>query len=249
MRHFFGTDSANTHPLTKIAAALAAAAILSSCGSDAGTKATTNSTSGDAGLYTIENDHIIGNANAKVTIVEHASVMCGACQNWHETVYPDFKKKYIDTGLVRFIFREFPTPPENLAQAGFLIANCTGDDKFFDNIKLQFKRRPQIFKAMQDGTVLQEYVAIGKAGGLSEEETMACLRDEEQIAKYEAKVQNGLDNGVTGTPSFFMNGVKLDRTSAGKQVFLMESFDEALAPILGAEATKSDEPADEAKPE
>lgn len=249
MRNFFSTDSEKPRPFAKAAAVLAAAVILSSCGGDTGTKASTGGAASEAGLYTIENDHIIGNADAKVTIVEHASVMCGACRNWHEAVYPDFKKKYIDTGLVRFIFREFPTPPENLAQAGFLIANCAGDAKFFDNIKLQFKRQPQVFKAMQNGTVLQEYVAIGKAGGLSEEETMACLRDEAQIAKYEAKVQNGIDNGVTSTPSFFMNGEKLDRTSDGKQFFLMNSFDEALAPILGAEATKADEPADEAKPE
>lgn len=218
-------------------AATAAALVLAACGGDAGTSAAAGNASSGVSSFEIEKDHAIGNPNAKATLVEHASVMCGACGNWHNTVYPEFKKKYIDTGHVRFVFREFPTAPENLAQAGFLIANCAGSEKFFDNIKLQFQRQPQIFKAMQNGTVLNEYIAIGKAGGLSEEETMACLKDEGRIADYNAKVQNGIDNGVTGTPSFFLNGEKLDRTLDGKQVFLMESFDEVLTPILGVEVT------------
>lgn len=239
MKNFFDTDSRGGFRFAKALSATAAALILASCGGDAGT---TTPTSGSTSSYEIANDHAIGNPDAKATIVEHASVMCGACANWHNTVYPDFKKKYIDTGLVRFVFREFPTQPENLAQAGFLIANCSGPEKFFDNIKLQFNRQQQIFKAMQTGTVLDEYIAIGKAGGLSEEETMACLKDEQRIADYEAKVQNGLDNGVTGTPSFFLNGEKVSRTASGQQVFTMETFDEILRPILGEEATQSSEP-------
>ena len=240
MRNIFQTDS-RTQPSRNAAKWIAASAALAltACGGETSTSPAANNNAAGASAFEIENDHAIGNPNAKVTIVEHASVMCGACANWHNTVFPDLKKKYIDTGLVRFVFREFPTAPENLAQAGFLIANCTGSDKFFDNIKLQFNRQPQIFKSMQSGTVLNEYIAIGKAGGLSEAETMACLKDEAQIAKYEAKVQNGLDNGVTSTPTFFMNGEKLGRTSDGELVFKLDSFDEALRPILGDEATKS----------
>jgi len=238
MKHFFKTDSR----LALKAVAMTTALALAACGGDTGTSSAANNNAAGASVYEIENDHVIGNPNAKVTIVEHASVMCGACANWHNTVYPDLKKKYIDTGLVRFVFREFPTAPENLAQAGFLIANCTGSDKFFENIKLQFNRQPQIFKAMQSGTVLNEYIAIGKAGGLSEEETMACLKDETQIANYEAKVQNGLDNGVTSTPTFFINGEKAGRTADGELVFKLDAFDELLRPILGEEATKSSEP-------
>jgi len=238
MTYFFNTDSRMAAKITATAAAL----LLVACGGDATTPAAGNNNAG-ASSYEIENDHAIGNPDAKATVVEYASVMCGVCKNWHETVYPEFKKKYIDTGHVRFVFREFPTPPENLAQAGFLIANCSGDAKFFDNIKLQFQRQPQIFKAMQSGKVLEEYIAIGKAGGLSEDETMACLKDEGRIADYNAKVQNGLDNGVTGTPSFFLNGEKLDRNAEGKLVFKIEDFDAALTPILGADVTKVAEPA------
>lgn len=241
MTYFSKIDSRFAKVLTATAAAL----LLAACGGD-----TPKAASGTAGgtSFEIENDHAIGNPDAKVTIVEHASVVCGACRNWHETVYPDLKKKYIDTGLVRFVFREFPTAPESLAQAGFLIANCSGPDRFFDNIKLQFKRQPQIFKAAQagGGAVKDEYLAIAKAGGLSEADFEACLTNEEEIAKYEAKVQNGIDNGVTGTPSFFINGEKKDAAPSGPgKFFLLEHFDEALRPLLGEEATKSSEPADD----
>lgn len=219
----------------------ACAFALSACG-DKGTASTVVGGSADRSTYEFEDDHAIGNPNAKATIIEHASVVCGACANWHTAVYPDFKKKYIDSGLVRFVFREFPTSPENLAQAGFLIANCSGEDKFFENISLQFKRQQQIFAAAGKGTVKDEYVAIAKAGGLSEEEFEQCLQDPEEKARYEKVVQMGIDAGVTGTPSFFVNGEKT-------KMFLLEDFDAALRPILGEDATKSDakdeEPAQE----
>jgi len=206
---------------------------LTACGNDGRSKAVTT---GGQSAYEVEGDHAIGNPDAKVTVTEYASVVCGACANFHEAVYPDFKKKYIDSGLVRFVFREFPTSPENLAQAGFLIANCAAEDRFFDNISLQFKRQRQIFKAAGNGTVRKEYVAIAKSAGLSEAEFDACLQNEEEIARYKAVVEGGRDAGVTGTPSFFINGENVKRTASGKQLFTMESWDEYLAPLLGEDA-------------
>lgn len=206
---------------------------LSACGNSGSPKANAN---GGQSAYEVADDHAIGNPDAKVTVVEYASVVCGACANFHTSVYPDFKKKYIDSGLVRFVFREFPTSPENLAQAGFLIANCAAEDRFFDNISLQFKRQRQIFKAAGDGTVRREYVAIAKSAGLSETEFDACLQNEEEIARYKAVYQAGIDAGVSSTPSFFVNGEAVKRTSSGSQLFTMESWDEYLTPLLGDDA-------------
>ena len=247
MTNFIQTDSlrAFAAPLN-ISAWLRAAALstvcafaLSACGDNSSTAAPVGG-SADRSSYEFADDHAIGNPSAKATIIEHASVVCGACANWHLTVYPDVKKKYIDTGLVRFVFREFPTSPENLAQAGFLVANCAGEDKFFENISLQFKRQPQIFAAVGKGggAVKDEYVAIAKAGGLSEADFEQCLQDPEELARYEKVVQMGIDAGVTGTPSFFVNGEKT-------KMFKLEDFDKALRPILGEEATKSDTPEQE----
>ncbi len=232
----FHTDSKRRLILAGIASALA----LTACGND-GPKA---SSGGAQSAYEVEDDHAIGNPDAKVTVVEYASVVCGACANFHTSVYPDFKKKYIDSGLVRFVFREFPTAPENLAQAGFLIANCAAEDRFFDNISLQFKRQRQIFKAAGDGTVRKEYIAIAKSAGLSEDEFDACLQNEEEITRYKAVYQGGVDAGVSSTPTFFVNGENVKRTASGSQLFTMESWDEYLAPLLGDDA-----PPPETKPD
>ena len=63
----------------------------------------------DSSQYLIDNDHVTGSPDAQVTLVEYASVACGACGNWHNSVYPEFKKKYVDTGKVRYVFREYVT--------------------------------------------------------------------------------------------------------------------------------------------
>ena len=204
--------------------------VLSGCGGDK----TATPTSGGQNQYEVAGDHVIGNPDAKVTIVEYASVTCGACANWHTTVYPDFKKKYVDSGKVRFVFREFPTSPANLAQAGFLIANCAPEERFFDNIALQFKQQSALLSSPDRR---KAYVDLAKASGLNEAEFEACMSNEEELAKYNAVVQAGQDAGVSSTPTFFLNGKK-------EKMFTIEQFDEAIAPILGEDAPAA-EPAAE----
>ncbi len=70
-------------------------------------------------------DMVMGNANAPVTIVEYASMTCPHCAHFQETTFPELKKRYIDTGKVRYIFREFPL--DNLAAAAFMLARCAGE--------------------------------------------------------------------------------------------------------------------------
>lgn len=242
MTFYIHTDSALEHSpkrswaqyARKLAIAGTATLLLAGCGDKGETKVSPASSGATASEYEVDGDHAIGNPEAKATVVEYASVVCAACANWHTSVYPDFKKTYIDSGKVRFIFREFPTSPENLAQAGFLLANCANEDKFFENISLQFKRQNQIFEAARNGKVLEEYHALAKAAGMSVPEFEACLANEEEIAKYKAVVQGGIDAGVTSTPTFFINGVK-------EKVFKMEDFAEKLAPILGEPLPVKDE--------
>jgi protein-disulfide isomerase len=75
-------------------------------------------------------DKILGSESAPVTIVEYASVTCGACAAFHQQTYPTLKSKYIDTGKVRLIMREFPTAPAPVAIGGFMLARC-GNDRYF----------------------------------------------------------------------------------------------------------------------
>ena len=84
----------------------------------------------------------LGPADAKVTIIEYASMTCSHCAAFHQDTYPELKKRYIDTGKVRFILREFPLDP--LATAGFMLARCDGDDKYYPIIDLLFDTAAQL---------------------------------------------------------------------------------------------------------
>jgi len=104
------------------AAALTAMATLAGCGGGGAGEAAT----GDMALGAPD--------GAKVTVVEYASVTCPHCAAWQEETWPAFKAAFVDTNKVRYVFRELPTPPANVAVAGFMIARCAGEDKYFDVI-------------------------------------------------------------------------------------------------------------------
>jgi len=202
---------------------------LVACGGKSETSTTASTTAGTAtSEYLIENDHVTGSADAPVTLVEYASVACGACANWHNTVYPDLKKKYIDTGKVRYVFREYVTGVPEYADAGFMIALCAKEENYFKNIAFQFKRQSQIFKMGQEGKARDAYIGIAKSAGLSEDEFINCMQNQELRDQYRATMQTGIDMGVTGTPGFFINGVK----PSGK-VFTLEDLEDVILPLLG----------------
>ncbi|MEE9347856.1 MAG: thioredoxin domain-containing protein [Robiginitomaculum sp.] len=219
MKIQFHTDSRGLVTATKSAMlGLAAAAVLTACGG------TSEGGMAQDGLakYEVAGDHSIGDVNAPITVVEYASVTCSACANWHEAVWPDIRKDYIDTGKVRFIYREFPTAPQNLAMAGFLIANCASEDQYFANIGLQYERQRQLVNSLSTGRAAQEYQALAKTAGLSEKAYDACLANEDERAKLEAVIIGGQDAGVRGTPAFFING-KVEK------VYKIEDFDKFFA--------------------
>ncbi len=215
--------------LTLMGSALA----LTACGGD-----DSKPSIGADGEYTVEGDYILGEADAPVTLVEYASVACGGCAYWHENVYPDLKSKYISTGKVKYVFRPFPASTPEIATTGHKLAYCAPRDKFFKNIDLQFEAQPRLFKAAQQGRLRQAYVSLAKASGLSEDEFIACLTDEEITKRYERDTQLGVDMGVTGTPSVFVNGVKTDGSD-------LEAIEKLLLPALGEDVPVSGEGAAE----
>jgi protein-disulfide isomerase len=143
----------------------------------------------------------LGNANAPVTVIEYASMTCPHCAHFHETVYPEFKKTFIDTGKVRFIFREFPLDP--LAAAGFMLARCGDKDKFFPMIETLF--------AQQKDWVVQKplapLLAIAKQAGFTQESFDACLANQKVLDGIEeVRTRASQKFQVTSTPTFFVNG-------------------------------------------
>src|SRR5262249_61306086 len=83
-------------------------------------------------------DLVLGNADAPITVVEYASMTCGHCAHFHTTVFPTLKEKYVDTGKVRFIMREFPL--DNLAAAAAMLARCAGDRTTFPPVSVLFAK-------------------------------------------------------------------------------------------------------------
>ncbi|CAN5296002.1 DsbA family protein [soil metagenome] len=204
------TFSAMSRRAALTGAALAAMATLSGCGGGAAKPA--------------EGDMSLGAADgAKVTVVEYASVTCSHCAEWQKGTWPAFKAKYIDTNKVRYTFREFPTSPVPVATAGFLIARCAGEDKYFDVIHTIMARQDQLFGGMPPHDFL---LSIAKEAGLSDAQFETCVQDEAAVAKMETRIKAGLDAGVTGTPTFLVNGEKVIDSSLGG---LSEKIDAALA--------------------
>jgi len=208
----------------------AAALALSAC-SDKGAS-TTKTPDGKRTAFEVATDHALGSADAPVTVVEYASVTCGHCATWHTTVWPEFQAKYVDTGKVRYIYREFPTGNVSLANVGHLLANCAGEDKFFGMIGVQMKRQNQILSA--GNKVKDEYVALAKSAGMSEADFDACMSNQEQTERLQSVLDAGINAGVDGTPVFFINGEKYNTNV----VFTVADFDKVLAPLLGEDVPK-----------
>jgi len=200
-----------------------AALALSACGGSD----TPTTTSGADGKYTVADDYILGNADAPVTVVEYASVACPGCAAWHRSIYPEFKTKYVDSGKVKYVFRPFPAASPEIATTGHKLALCADRDKFYKNVKLQFDRQSQIYEmGSKPGGLRQAYISLAKSSGLSEEEFFACLSNPEITARYDAFTQMGVDQGVRGTPSFFVNGKK----TSGSE---LEAIEKLILPALG----------------
>ncbi len=143
-----------------------------------------------------------GPADAPVTIVEYASMTCPHCAHFHEETYPALKEKYVDTGKVRFILREFPFDPR--AEAGFMLARCS-ESNYFPMIDVLFKQQ-QSWAAVQDARTA--LLNIAKLAGFTQESFEACLTNQKLLDDVRAVRARGAEFGVDSTPTFFINGKK-----------------------------------------
>jgi len=145
-----------------------------------------------------------GKADAPVTIVEYASMTCTHCAAFHQNVYGDLKKNYIDTGKVRFILREFPLDP--LATAAFMLARELGDDKRDAAVNLLFSQQKNW--AFVDKP-LDGLANVLKQAGMGQERFEAILKDQALYEKVNKVRDHAAEKfGVNSTPTFFVNGEK-----------------------------------------
>ncbi len=147
-------------------------------------------------------DLALGAKDAPVTIVEYASMTCAHCAAFYATAFQDLKAKYIDTGKVRFVLREFPLDP--LATAGFMLARCAGDDKRNAVVDLLFAQQKNW---MSSSKPVEALASLLKQTGMSQKSFDACLNDQNLLEKVMKVHDRAADKfGVTATPTFFING-------------------------------------------
>ena len=166
-------------------------------------------------------EQIIGNPSAPVTIIEYASLTCHHCENFHKQTWPALKAKYVDTGKVRFILREFPNDP--LAMAGFVLARCSGQ-RWYAVVDMLFQSADNWAHAKDPAGALLQTM---RQTGMSKDSFEACLGNKKieqdilQVRERAAKV-----HGVKSTPTFFVNGVE----HLGNMP--IEKWDNILGPLL-----------------
>jgi protein-disulfide isomerase len=186
---------------------------------------------GAAGTAVGADDVVLGAENAPVTMIEYASSTCSHCAEFHETVWEQLKTTYIDTGKVRFVFREFPTAPAPVAVAGFQLARCGGasNEQYFTRLGELFRQQRAIFATGSMEGIRRKFVEIGAAAGLSEEQVVQCISDEAGGERARRIIEGAEAFNVTGTPTIIINGQKIEDPSVVTWEGLSRLLDAELA--------------------
>jgi protein-disulfide isomerase len=153
-------------------------------------------------------DMTLGSPKAPVTVIEYASASCPHCARFSNEVFPAFKAKYIDTGQVRYVFREYLTDPVEVAAAGFMLARCAGKDKYFKVLGEVFRDQEEMY---QSGDLRGVLLKIGEDNGLTEAQYTACLTDDKAKEALFKKVDGYYHNDhIDSTPTFLIGAQKLE---------------------------------------
>jgi protein-disulfide isomerase len=168
-------------------------------------------------------DMALGPAGAKVAIVEYGAPTCPHCAKFNKDVFPKIKSEYVDSGKVRYVFRNFPLNIKDLA-CEMLARNIARDDavKYFTVVDIMFRQQDQLVEKTGDTLKL-----IGRQAGLSVQAVEDCLKDQamqDKIAAVQKYAEDVLK--VDGTPTFFVNG----QVIVGEASF--EEFDQRIKSLL-----------------
>ena len=155
-------------------------------------------------------DMTLGNARAKVVVVEYASLSCPHCARFHASVFPAFRKKYVDSGKVLFVYREYITSPAEVAVPATMLARCAGKDKYFQVVDRVFAAQDEMYKDGTVGGVHRILKREAAALGIDAARYQACISDEAAFEALKARIDRaGTEDKVEGTPTFDVNGVRV----------------------------------------
>ena len=166
-------------------------------------------------------DHVLGDPKAPVTITEYASLTCSHCAHFHTQILPDLKKKWIDTGKVKLVYRDYPL--DQIAVKAAQIAECVGNDKYFGVLDIIFRGQPQWATGADPIAELAKPLRIA---GLGEAEIKSCLANDAMLNAVLNDYRSGETLGVNATPTLFIGG-QLYRGSRS-----VEDIDAALVKLV-----------------
>ena len=170
---------------------------------------------GESALDINEKDFVIGNEDAKITIIEYASLSCSHCADFHVNTLETLKKEYIDTGKVRMVFRDYPF--NYPALLGSMVLRCIPENYRYDYMNALFKLQPDWVNKKNKKTI-QELYKIMQSGGMTKDEYDACIYNtelENEILKGVMEAQNQFN--IKSTPSFIINGKLIEGNKSIKE--------------------------------
>ena len=170
---------------------------------------------GESALDITEKDFVIGNEDAKITIIEYASLSSSHCADFHVNTLETLKKEYIDTGKVRMVFRDYPF--NYPALLGSMVLRCIPENYRYDYMNALFKLQPDWVNKKNKKTI-QELYKIMQSGGMTKDEYDACIYNtelENEILKGVMEAQNQFN--IKSTPSFIINGKLIEGNKSIKE--------------------------------
>ena len=155
-------------------------------------------------------ENFLGRKDAKVVIIEYASMTCIHCANFHKDIYPKIKEKYIDTNIIKFVFRDFPLDKQALFAS--VLAKCAPKKKYFDFVKLILTTQEKWIS--NDDTFMNKLRNIGKLAGLNENKINSCFKDEKMVDNIIRTRSIGEEKyNINSTPSLIINEKKYSAMS------------------------------------
>ncbi|MCB2114162.1 MAG: DsbA family protein [Parvularculaceae bacterium] len=196
----------------KLRAALIALPFLVAACGNASSQTDNGAATAPAGDKTeiLATDMVLGDPNAPVTLIEYASVTCPHCAVFNEQVMPDVKEKFIATGKIKLVFREFPTAPANFAVAGSVLARCaaekSGPEAYFLITDALFRGQHNWIKE----NPTSELVKIVSQAGMDEAALKTCLQRQDFANIINENAKGAMEKyNISGTPQFILNGEKM----------------------------------------
>ena len=158
--------------------------------------------SGGTSVVVTAKDRTLGNPKAPIVMVEYASLTCSHCARFGTDVFPKLQKKYIDTGKVYYIYRDFPL--DRIALQAAALAQCVSKDGYFHFLDLLFRNQDK-WAFVQDPNA--GLVSMARQAGLGEEQANACMANQDELNRISKAAEDGQAKySISGTPTFVVDG-------------------------------------------